>query len=183
MYFCIVVSFNAISLWAPTIIRGVGVKDLFNVGLVSSLIFMAGAAGTYLVGYSSDRKVERRWHLAACCAVIAVCFALLPFSIHSTPLAITLLAIAAAASYGTYTVFWTIPATFLPGNSKASGIALITSVGGLAAFVSPTLVGWLKASTGSIYLGLAILGAITLLGGIIMLIALPANKAVSGTTK
>lgn len=183
VYFCIVLSFNAISLWAPTIIRGVGVKDLFNVGLVSSLIFMAGAAGTYVVGYSSDRKVERRWHLAACCAVIAVSFALLPFSIHSTPLAITLLAIAAAASYGTYTVFWTIPATFLPGNSKASGIALITSVGGLAAFVSPTLVGWMKASSGSIYLGLTILGGITLLGGIIMLFALPANKAVSGATK
>ncbi|SFI34583.1 D-galactonate transporter [Collimonas sp. OK307] len=183
VYFCIVVSFNSIVLWAPTIIREVGVKDLFNVGLLSSVVFLAGGAGTYLIGYSSDRRMERRWHFAASCAVTALCFALLPLASHSTPIAITLLSIAAAASYGTYTVFWTIPATFLPGNSKASGIALITSVGGLAAFVSPTLVGWMKASTGSIYLGLTLMGGITLFGALILLIAIPANKSSNGATR
>jgi sugar phosphate permease len=182
VYFCIVVSFNSIVLWAPTIIRDVGVKDLFNVGLLSSIVFLAGGAGTYLVGYSSDRKMERRWHFAASCTVVALCFALLPLASHNTPIAITLLAIAAAASYGTYTVFWTIPATFLPGNTKASGIALITSVGGMAAFVSPTLVGWMKASTGSIYLGLTLMGGITLVGALILLIAIPANQSSKGAT-
>ncbi|MQR00082.1 MFS transporter [Glaciimonas soli] len=183
VYFCIVVSFNSIVLWAPTIIREVGVKDLFNVGLMSSIVFLAGGAGTYFVGYSSDRNMERRWHFAACCAAVALCFALLPLASHNIPIAITLLSIAAAASYGTYTVFWTIPATFLPGNTKASGIALITSVGGIAAFVSPTLVGWMKTNTGSIYLGLTLMGGITLLGAVILLIAIPANKSSNRTTK
>jgi len=48
-YFCVLVSFNAIGFWAPTIIRDFGVKDLVDVGLLSSVVFLAGAAGTYLV--------------------------------------------------------------------------------------------------------------------------------------
>ena len=175
-YFCVLVSFNAIGFWAPTIIRDVGVKDLLDVGLLSSAVFIAGAIGTYVVGHSSDRKMERRWHLVGCGAVIALCFALLPLFAHSIPVAITLLSIAAAASYGGFVVFWTIPQTFLTRDTKASGIALITSLGGIGAFVSPTLVGWMKSSTGSIYAGLAILGAITLIGAIVMLIAIPARK-------
>jgi len=176
-YFCVLVSFNAIGFWAPTIIRDVGVKDLVDVGLLSSAVFLAGAAGTYIVGYSSDIRMERRWHLAACGAVIAVCFACLPLVAHNITFAIALLSIAAAASYGGFVVFWTIPQSFLTGHTKASGIALITSLGGIGAFVSPTLVGWMKSSTGSIYAGLTILGCITLIGAVVILIAIPAHKA------
>lgn len=175
-YFCVLVSFNAIGFWAPTIIRDVGVSDLLQVGMLSSAVFLAGAVGTYVVGYSSDLRMERRWHLLVCSAVIAACFVLLPLVAHDVTLAIALLSLAAAASYGSFVVFWTIPQTFLTSSSKASGIALITSLGGIGAFVSPTLVGWMKASTGSIYAGLTILGLITLLGAVVVLIALPARK-------
>ncbi|MEG1040720.1 MAG: MFS transporter [Pseudomonas sp.] len=172
-YFCVLVSFNAIGFWAPTIIRDVGVSDLLQVGLLSSAVFLAGAVGTYVVGYSSDLRMERRWHLAVCSLVIAVCFALLPLVAHNLTLAIALLSLAAAASYGCFVVFWTIPQSFLTASSKASGIALITSLGGIGAFVSPTLVGWMKTSTGSIYPGLTILGLITLFGALVLLVALP----------
>ncbi|WP_213953331.1 MFS transporter [Variovorax sp. dw_954] len=168
VYFCVLVSFNAIGFWAPTIIRDIGVKDLVDVGWLSSLVFLAGALGTYFIGYSSDRKMERRWHLAASCAVVTLCFALLPLAHHSVALSIALLSLAAAASYGSFVVFWTLPPSFLPGDSKAGGIALITSLGGIGAFVSPTLVGAMKASTGSIYMGLTILGAISLAGALLM---------------
>lgn len=175
-YFCVLVSFNAIGFWAPTIIRDVGVKDLLDVGLLSSVVFLAGALGTYVVGHSSDLRMERRWHLAICSAIIAVCFALLPLVAHNVALAVAILSLAAAASYGCFVVFWTIPQTFLTVSTKASGIALITSLGGIGAFVSPTLVGWMKVSTGSIYAGLTILGVITLVGAVVMLIAIPARK-------
>ena len=95
---------------------------------------------------------------------------------HSVPLAVTLLSVAAAASYGGFVVFWTIPQTFLTAHTKAGGIAFITSLGGIGAFVSPTLVGWLKSSTGSIYSGLTLLGVITLLGAVVMWVAIPANE-------
>lgn len=177
VYFCVVVSFNAIGFWVPTIIRDAGVKDLVDVGFLSSVVFFAGAIGTYVVGYSSDRTMERRWHLTASCAVITICFALLPVVANHILLVVTLLSVAAAASYGSFVVFWTIPPTFLPGNSKAGGIALITSLGGLGAFVSPTLVGAMKASTGSIYLGLAIVGGISLIGALVMFFAVQPDSS------
>lgn len=180
VYFGVIMSFNAMSLWTPTVIRGLGVKDLVDVGLLSSVIFVAGAAGTYLIGASSDRRMERRWHFAVSCAVTALCFALLPVAAHNTMIAIALLSIASAAIYGAFSVFWTIPATFLPGNTKASGIALISSLGGLSAFVSPTLIGWMATKTGSIYLGLTISGGITLIAALIVLIAVPGKRQAAG---
>lgn len=176
-YFCILMPFNALGFWAPTIIRDVGVTDLVDVGWLSSVVFFAGAIGTFVVGASSDRTMERRWHLAASCAVVMICFALLQLVPHNIPLAVALLSAAAAAAYGGFVVFWTIPPTFLPGDSKASGIALITSLGGIGAFVSPTLVGALKASTGSIYLGLSILGAIALLGALVIFFSVQPNSS------
>jgi nitrate/nitrite transporter NarK len=171
------VSFNAIGFWAPTIIKDVGVNDLVDIGWLSSVVFLAGALGTYVIGFSSDRKMERRWHLAASCAAIALCFALLPLAHHNVPLAIALLSFAATASYGSFVVFWTIPPSFLPGDSKAGGIALITSLGGIGAFVSPTLVGAMKEGTGSIYAGLMILGAISLAGALLMFFSTPATRS------
>ncbi|WP_449433052.1 MFS transporter [Pseudomonas putida] len=175
-YFCVLVSFNAIGFWAPTVIRDAGVQDLLSIGLLSSVVFIAGAAGTYIVGYSSDLRMERRWHLLGCGAVVALCFSLFSVFAHSIAMVVTLLSIAAAASYGAFVVFWTIPPSFLDSTTKASGIALITSLGGIGAFISPTLVGWMKTTTGSVYPGLALLGGITLLGAMVLLVALPASK-------
>jgi D-galactonate transporter len=176
-YFCVLVTFNAIGFWAPTIIRDVGVKDLVDIGWLSSVVFLAGALGTYLIGFSSDRKMERRWHLVASCAAIALCFALLPLAHHNVALAIALLSLAATASYGSFVVFWTIPPSFLPSDSKAGGIALITSLGGIGAFVSPTLVGAMKEGTGSIYAGLVILGTISLAGALLMFFSTPVTRS------
>jgi nitrate/nitrite transporter NarK len=56
------------------------------------------------------------------------------------------------ATFGIYAalpVFWTIPPLFLAGAASAAGIALINSIGNLAGFVSPSVVGWIKESTGS----------------------------------
>jgi nitrate/nitrite transporter NarK len=168
-YFTVVVSFNAIAFWTPTIFKDVGVKDLSNVGLFSSLVFFAGAVGNYFVAYSSDRHLERRWHFAVCAAAIAACFALLPLAAHNIGFAVVLMMIAAAASYGSFVVFWTMPPSFLSPVSKAGGIALITAFGGFGQFVSPTVIGWTKSMTGSIYLGFSILGIISLIGAVIIL--------------
>lgn len=170
-YFCVMMPFNAIGFWTPTIIKDMGVKNLIDVGSLTSLVFVAAAAGTYLVGASSDRHKERRWHLLATCVAMAACFATLPLALHQLSLAIAILGVAAAAAYGAFVVFWSIPPSFLDGNTKAAGIALITSIGGTGAFVSPTLVGWMKTNTGSLYPALIALGVISIVGAVVMMMA------------
>ena len=172
VYFCIMMPFNAITFWMPTLLKDIGTTDLFQIGLLSSLVFFAGGLGTYLVGRSSDRTMERRWHLAACCVIIATSFALLPLASHSVAGTVALLACACLAAYGGFVVFWTVPPMFLPGESKATGIALITSLGGIGAFVSPTLVGLAKTEFGTIYAGLITLGVVAVIGALIIIIAI-----------
>ncbi len=45
-------------------------------------------------------------------------------------------------------VFWAIPPIFLGGTAAAAGIALINSIGNLGGFVGPTVMGWLRGTTG-----------------------------------
>ena len=176
VYFAVLMPFNAIGFWTPTILKDLGVKSVMDIGLLSSLVFLAAGAGTYFVGKSSDKHMERRWHFAICGIVTTLCFVLLPLVGHNLVLSLLLLSVAAAASYGAFVVFWTIPQTFLSGKAMAGGLAMITSLGGIGGFVSPTVVGWLKNSTGSASYGLIGLGVVLLLGIVILFIALPADK-------
>ena len=90
---------------------------------------------------NSDRNRERRWHVA-----IPALFALgLLFSAvwsGNTALAIVALTVANIGICTVLPLFWSLP-TALCGTAAAAGIALINSVGNLAGFVSPYLVGWL----------------------------------------
>jgi MFS family permease len=173
VYFAVMMPFNAIGFWAPTVIRDLGVTNLLDIGLLTALVFVAAALGTYVVGSHSDRTMERRWHIAGSGAVTALAFAMLPVVGNNVPLGVALLALAAAASYGSFVVFWTIPQTFLSRASAAGGIAMITNLGGTGGFVSPAFVGWVKTRTGSAEYGLIGLGIVLLVGIVLLLVAFP----------
>ena len=74
----------------------------------------------------------------------------------------------------TLPLFWSLPTAVLSGTAAAAGIALINSLGNLAGFVSPYLVGWLKDATQSTNTGMYVLAASLLLGGLLTL-AVPAK--------
>jgi ACS family tartrate transporter-like MFS transporter len=50
------------------------------------------------------------------------------------------------------------------GRAKASGLALINSIGNLGGFAGPYLVAWLKAETGDFKVALPLLALIMALG-------------------
>ena len=50
--------------------------------------------------------------------------------------------------------------------AAAAGIATINSVGNLAGFVSPYMVGWLRDATGSTETGMYLLAGVLVLGAI-----------------
>ncbi len=69
-------------------------------------------------------------------------------------MAVLALTFATVGILGALCQFWSIPPAFLGGAAAAAGIALINSVGNLAGFVSPYLVGWIKDMTKSTDIGL-----------------------------
>jgi len=169
-YFC---SLNTYDLWSPSVMRAVGVQKVITIGWYSGITHLIGTAGMVAVGYSSDRHMERRWHVALCGLSAAVCFMLLPLGSHSIGVTVLLLSIAAIGIYGVLGLFWTIPSAYLEqGSAAAGGIALITSIGSLGGAVSPPLVGWIAVRTGSLYLGLSVIASFMIIGMVLLLLGI-----------
>ncbi|MCY1415031.1 putative metabolite transport protein NicT [compost metagenome] len=175
VYFSIYSSTNTIIYWLPTLIRGLGLEDIKLIGLASALPFTAGLVGMYLLGRSSDKRQERRWHVAGAMLVSSACFALLGFVQGDLAASLLVMGLAATAALSALSLFWTIPPAFLTPTRAVAGIAIISSLGNLAGVVSQGAVGAIKSATGSLYLAFDMVAVILVAGALILLIAIPAR--------
>ncbi|KAA9161669.1 MFS transporter [Amycolatopsis acidicola] len=166
---------NAVSFWTPLIINSAGVGNVLSLGLLSAIPPVLGMVVMLLVGRHSDRTLERRWHAAGAEFFAAGCLIGLSFATGNPYVVIVLLALMTAAHYSGLTVFYSIPSIYLSGPGSASGIAMVTTMGSFAAAASPTMLGWIKTTTGKLDLGLQISAAVVILGGLILLIGIPAR--------
>jgi nitrate/nitrite transporter NarK len=63
--------------------------------------------------------------------------------------------------------FWSLPTAFLSGTAAAGGIAAINSIGNLAGYVSPFVVGHVRDATGSMSAALIVLASSLLAAGVL----------------
>ncbi|TCT10309.1 MFS transporter [Paralcaligenes ureilyticus] len=169
IYFCFVMGLYGVGFWLPTIIKATGVKDPLNIGILSAIPYAAAAVAMVLVARSSDKHLERRWHVAISAFVGCAGLVLSTVYSHNTLLAMICLTVATMGTMATLPLFWSLPTSFLGGTAAAAGIALINSLGNLSGFVSPSLIGWLKDLTQSTNSGMFVLAACLLLGGLLTL--------------
>lgn len=169
VFFCIYSGSNTVTYWMPTLIRGFGVEDLKLIGLISSLPYAGAIVGMYLLARSSDRHLERRWHVSLTVLVSATCFLLLGPAQGHLLASVILMSVGAAAALSAVSLFWAIPPALLTPSSAAIGIAVISCIGGLAGVVSQAAVGAIKSATGSLYLAFDVI-AITLITGALLLL-------------
>lgn len=149
IYFCFVMGQYALTFWMPTFVQSTGIDDNVTIGVLSAVPFVAGLVAMNLFGRSADKRRERRWHLVVPSLMGAVGFSLAASWSGSTVLSLVALSFAAAGVLTCAPLFWSLPTAFLGGTAAAAGLALINSVGNLAGFVSPYMIGGLKDATGS----------------------------------
>jgi ACS family tartrate transporter-like MFS transporter len=65
--------------------------------------------------------------------------------------------------------FWTLATSFVGGAGAAAGIALINSAGNIGGFVGPYMLGHFKDRTNSFAMGLMLIGAVVIAGGMLVL--------------
>jgi sugar phosphate permease len=176
IYFAYFFAINATLLWSPSLLKGVGQQTVGTVGLASGIIATVATIGMILVGRNSDRMLERRWHIAGCGLAAAAGFLLLPLAAQSFWATGVLLIVISTGVYGVLGLFWTIPSSFLQGSAAAAGIALINSFGALAGSLGPTLIGWIKVQTGSLYVGLSVVGLLLIISMLSLLWLVPSGK-------
>lgn len=168
-YFCAVTCVYGFTFWLPTMLKGLsGYTDL-QVSLITAIPYCVGLVAMLLVGWSSDRKGERRWHTAI--SLLAVCIGLFlsALTLDNVFLAIAMFCIAGAGLYGYLPGFWALPAAFLTESAAAASIGMINSVGNLGGFVGPYIVGYLTKKTDSYYGGIIYLSCSALVGAILIL--------------
>ncbi|TCN29359.1 MFS transporter [Sinorhizobium americanum] len=173
IYFCFVLGQYGLNFWMPTLVKATGVTGNLNIGLISAIPYICTFITMLALGRSSDRLRERRWHLVVP-ALIAASGFVAATTATSTTLAIVCLSLAAAGAISCAPLFWSLPTAFLAGTGAAAGIAWINSVGNLAGFLGPFLVGYLKDFTGSNSAGMYLLAA-TLVIGSLAVLAVPAK--------
>ncbi len=171
--FSIVMGVYGIGFWLPQMIRTMGVQDPLRVGLLSAIPYGVAAVAMVLVGRSSDRHAERRWHLVGSALVGAAGFALAARFPDNVVIGMIALSAGTASVLTTLPLMWTVPPTFLRGASLAAGIGAINSVGNLAGFLSPYMIGAITDATGSGANGVYVIAGFQLLAA---LIATPATR-------
>lgn len=175
IYLCCTSSAYALTFWLPTLLRESGFSNLSQLGLFSAVPYLFGALGVLVIGFSSDRLRERRWHVALSLVLGAAALAastVLPAATIGPATLLMLLCVAAFFIFGAG-LFWSIPPTYLPAQASAAGIALISSMGILGGFLSPVMLGWFKSSFGDLRLGLWLLSAVIATGGLCTALWLP----------
>ena len=166
IYFCFVMGQYALTFWMPTLIKSTGVTGNLHIGLFSAIPFGCAIVAMNLFGRSADARRERRWHLMIPALMGAVGFTVAASFSGNTVLSVLALSVAAAGVLTCAPLFWSLPTAFLSGAAAAVGIATINSVGNLAGFVSPYLVGYLKDLTHSTQTGMYVLAGMLVLGAI-----------------
>jgi MFS family permease len=172
VFFCIYSGTNTVSYWMPTLIKGFGLEDLKHIGMLSSLPYVCAAIGMYLLARSSDKHLERRWHVSLTMLASAGCFLLLGPAQGHFWLSIALMSTGAAAALSALALFWAIPPALLSPSTAAVGIAVISAIGGLAGVISQIVVGAIKSSTGSLYLAFDVIAATLMVGALILMVGI-----------
>ncbi|MBV9889882.1 MAG: MFS transporter, partial [Rhizobacter sp.] len=168
-YFGFIMGLYGIGFWLPSLIKASGISNPVQIGWLVAIPYTAATIAMVLTSRHSDRTGERRWHIAL--PALAGAAALVASTVvPQTPTwAVVTLTVATVGIITGLAQFWVVPPAFLGGAAAAAGIALINSIGNLAGFVSPFIVGWIKDTTGSTNNGLYVIAASLVVGGAIVL--------------
>ena len=177
VYFCCAMGLYGTGFWIPQLIKNTGVKDPLYVGLLTAIPFGCGAVAMVLFGRSSDRSGERRVHFAIASLLGAAGIVVSNLYRENTLAAMIGLSVATVGILGTFPLFWPMPTAMLAGTAAAAGIAWINSLGNLAGFFGPSIVGWLTDWTKRSDYGLYVVAAALAIGAMLVLFFVPGRNA------
>ena len=157
------------SFWLPQIVSLV-LKGESNtaIGLVVMIPNLLGLIAMILVSRHSDKRLERRYHMATLCALAGIAMLLLGAP-RSPFFSVVIFSVVAIGAYSFLPIFLSVPGEFLTGVSAAAGIALVTSVSNFGGFVGPYTLGLIQQKTGNSYSGMICAGIFFFVSSILAL--------------
>jgi ACS family tartrate transporter-like MFS transporter len=169
VYFGLSTTMYGITLWLPSVIREFSGLSYFWTGIVSDIPFLLTVVVMVLVGMSSDRTGERRWHTAIPAFIAAVALVGAAYG-ASTVVVVACLGLGMAFAEGMGGPFWAMATSRMAGLSAAAGIAVINSIANLGGYFGPDIIGLFRSANGGFRGGLLAIAATVTMSGTIALI-------------
>jgi cyanate permease len=166
IYFGFVSALYGMQFWLPQIVKAFGFSNA-QTGFVTAVPYLFGTVAMILWARHSDAARERVMHVGLPLLLTAVALGVCGY-MDNPYVTMVALIVAAIGIFCTFAVFWTLPTAWLSGSAAAGAIALINSIGNLAGFGGPYLIGWVKEATGSTSTGLLVLAVLPLIGGLLV---------------
>ena len=177
VYFCCAMGLYGTGFWIPQLIKNTGVKDPLYIGLLTAIPYGWGAIAMVVFGRSSDRSGERRVHFAVASLLGAAGIVVSNLFRENTLVAMIGLSVATVGILATFPLFWPMPTALLGGTAAAAGIAWVNSLGNLAGFFGPSIVGWITDWTKRSDYGLYVVAVAMAIGAMLVLFFVPGRDS------
>jgi MFS transporter, ACS family, tartrate transporter len=175
IYFGYVGAVYGMQFWLPQIVKAFGLTNA-QTGFVTAIPYFFGTIAMILWARHSDASRERVAHVGGPLLLTGLALGVSSYITDPT-MTMIVLTVAAIGMFCTFAVFWTLPTAWLSGTAAAGAIALINSIGNLAGFGGPYLIGWVKEATGNTSTGLLALSLLPLAAGLLVFLGDHNTKA------
>ncbi len=175
-YLCLVNTLSLIGIWIPQIVKSFNAASSnITIGLLAAIPQICTIIGMIWWSARSDRRRERKWHIAIPMLFAAVGWLLTAYA-ENPIIRLAGIAMASTGGFCAMAIFWTAPDKVLSSRSKPVGVALINAVGNIGSALSAFVVGYLRDATNSFSSGL-LYAVVVLLLGTLFIAAIPMKPA------
>jgi sugar phosphate permease len=151
-------------------------------GILYAIPYLVAAVTMVLVSRHSDKKQERRGHVAFVYGLAGLCLiASVLTSGYSFWLSFLFLCFAIQGPFAGLAPFWAIPSETMPRMVVGTVMGLVNAFGNLGGWAGNYAFGWLKAETGDIVVPFSVLGGCLLCAALLCLL-LPRRKLIPTAT-
>jgi len=171
---CLCMGLYGIGFWLPQLLQKAGAGNALHIGLWSVVPY--GVAIPFMVWLAWRSNASSKQHRLLIFCTICESIGLTVSALYGQNLIIAIIAltIATIAILTAVPLFWMLPTSYLKdGSSAAAGIALVNSIGAIAGFASPFLMGALRDATHSTTDGILMIAGIVAVGSVTIALLSP----------
>jgi ACS family tartrate transporter-like MFS transporter len=154
----------------PTMLQRFTGWTVRHVSWIGSIVFGTGLIGMLLLGWSSDRTGERRWHFAIPQLTAAVALGAWFIFPHSNALLVLIFSLVGFGTIAYLPSFWALPSEFLTSSAAAAAVGFINCTASIGGFFGPKMIGNLSQSSGSFNSGFVLMIACWIIASVLVLL-------------
>ena len=156
--------------WLPSALGNARKMSSLVVGILYTVPYAITAIGMVLLSRHSDKRHERRGHVAAGLAWAGSCMMACTLLTGFAPTwSFAAISLVGAGSYGILGPFWAIPTETLPRSVSGSAMGLVNALGNLGGYFGPLAVGFVYHHAGNFRYAFGLLSLAYLAGAALTL--------------